>query len=299
MAKATPPDHDHACPACSRPRKWLRHRLADGRLLPVACGSPNLCDFCRFKETCLWSCMVFQDARGPRPPNFGVALTTAKPDTAPAQIRRTVERVGAFMRSELGTFEYCGHVEFTTGLAARSGGHRRWHEHLLCKLPADVPAAQAVALQAGISRITERLIGAPRVEVAELRTPAGAAGYLTHHHGKTAQLPPPGWTGRRFRPSRRYFDRPAAERRALAQAHVLDEQVVRMVRANMRLDESLDAAGEEEWSDRLTAELDRARAEAAQGVELVRVQQVPAEFGPDGLPSAWELQVLGPEAEMA
>jgi hypothetical protein len=80
---------------------------------------------------------------------------------------------------------------------------------------------------------------------------------------------------------------------------VLDEQVVRMVRANMRLDESLDAAGEEEWSDRLTAELDRARAEAAQGVELVRVQQVPAEFGPDGLPSAWELQVLGPEAEMA
>jgi hypothetical protein len=242
--------------------------------------------------------MVLQDARGPRPPALGVALTTAKPDTTPALIRYTVKEVVAFIRAELGGLEYLAFVEFTTGRAARSGGYRRWHQHMLCKIPTDVPAHQAVALESGISSITRRLLGAPRVEVAELRTPAGAAGYLTHHHSKEAQLPPADWKGRRFRPSQRYFDRPAAERRALAHAHVLDEQVVRMVRDNMRADESLDQAGEEEWSDRLTGELDRARAEAAQGVELVRVQPVPTEFGADGLPSAWELEVLGLEAEM-
>lgn len=285
---------------CERARFWLRFLMADGRLLPVPCRSPNLCDFCRFMGTLEWSAMVLQDAQGPRPPNFGLTLTTARPDTTPEEFRYAVKEVRALLRRELGSYDELGHIEFTTGKSQRSGGHRRIHQHGLGKLPADVPAAQVLALEPAISAVMERLLGAPRVEVAELRTPAGAAHYLTHHHSKSAQLPPKGWTGRRFRPTRGYFDRPAAERHELARAQLLDQRLLRSVTANLRVvDEDVGGLDDEQWNATLAANLEHARAVAAQGVQIVRVQRVPTNFGTDGLPSTWETEVIGPLSEAA
>lgn len=292
-------EHGPASPGCTRPRFWLRYRMPDGRLVPVSCGSPNLCDFCRFMGTLEYSVMVLQDAQGPRPPNFGLTLTTARPDTTDEEFGYAVKEVRALLRRELGSYDELGHIEFTTGKSRRSGGHRRIHQHGLGKLPADVPAAQVLALEPAISAVMERLLGAPRVEVAELRTAAGAAHYLTHHHSKSAQLPPKGWTGTRFRPTRGYFDRPADERRRLAKAQLLDDRLRRTATANLlAVDEQVGGLDGEEWNAALTSNLDHAREVAAQGVELVRVQQVPTEFGADGLPRAWTLEVLGTEAEM-
>ncbi len=293
------PEEAAAAPGCARPRFWLRYRMPDGRLVPVACGSPNLCDFCRFMGTLEYSVMVLQDAQGSRPPNFGVTTTTVRVDTTPEEFRRCSEAVVKLLRRELGSYEQLGHIEFFTGKSRRSGGFRRIHQHGLGKVPADVPVSQVLALEPAVSAITERMLGAPRVEVAELRTAAGAAHYLTHHHSKKAQLPPKGWTGTRFRPTRGYFDRPADERRRLAKAQLLDDRLRRSVTANLlAVDDQVGGLDGEEWNAALTSNLDHAREVAAQGVELVRVQQVPTEFGVDGLPSAWTVEVLGLEAEM-
>jgi hypothetical protein len=60
-----------------------------------------------------------------------------------------------------------------------------------------------------------------------------------------------------------------------------------------------DALGEAEANARLEEALDRARAEARGGVELVRVQRIPEYFGPDGLPATWAIEVLGPQPATA
>lgn len=245
--------------------------------------------------TLLWATMVLQDARDERPPSFGLTLTTAKVHTPPEELRRAVEMVRRFMRSQLGGFEDLGHIEFTTGEGPRSGGVRRIHVHSLVKVPHDV---EAVALTRGIRRVWERHTGAHRVQLEQLRTAAGAAHYLTHHHAKRAQLPPAGWSGRRYRATRGYFADPAPVRRAQAQAQLLDERLKRRVRATLMAD-GLDQVDDETWNELLGADLDRARALASEGSQLVRVQEIPTEFNDDDEPTGWQLQVLGPADEQA
>jgi hypothetical protein len=60
------------------------------------------------------------------------------------------------------------------------------------------------------------LVGAWVVEARPLRTAAGAIAYLAPHHAKTVQGPPPGWRGKRFRPSKGYFNVPVHELRRQA-----------------------------------------------------------------------------------
>ena len=248
-----------------------------------------------------WATMVLQDAIAGSPPRLGLTLTTAKPTTDPAEFRYAVKEVRALLRRELGRVEDCGHIEFTTGKGKRSGGHRRIHQHSLVKLPDDVPVEQAQGLEPAIRSTWERLTGAHRVELAELRTPAGAAHYLTHHHAKQVQCPPKGWTGRAYRPTQGYFAAPRAERLAAARAQLLDERLRRRVVANVRAE--LDAqevdVDDDQWNALVSSDLQRAQAAAGDGVELVRVQRVPSDFGDDGLPAAWRTEVLGPAMELA
>ena len=302
MPQLTHAEDVDARAGCSRPRPFLRYQLIDGRLLPVRCGSPNLCDFCRFMATLEWATMVLRDAVQGPPPTLGLTLTTARPSTDAALVRYAVKEVRALLRRELGRVEDLAKVEFTSGLGKRSGGHRRLHLHLLVKLlDAGVTAEQALALEAAVRGVWERLTGAHRIELAELRTPAGAAHYLTHHHGKTAQLPPKGWTGRRFRATQGFFTAPRAERVAAARAQLLDERLNRRVVATVRAE--LDAqdvdVDDDQWNQLVAGDLDHARSAAAEGVELVRVQRVPVDFGDDGLPASWRVEVLGPAMELA
>jgi len=142
-----------------------------------------------------------------------------------------------------------------------------------------------LALEHGVRRIWQARTGAHRVELAELRSSAGAAHYLTNHHSKRSQLPPAGWTGRRYRPTRGYFALPAPERRLRAKEALLHKNLARRVRQTLLADPELVDVDGEQWNELLAADLAQARSIAAQGVTLVRVQEVPVEFGPDGLPT--------------
>src|SRR6266550_7696106 len=67
-----------------------------------------------------------------------------------------------------------------------------------------------------LHEIMDGAIGAPVVEVAALRSPGAAIGYLGLHHRKPQQAPPRGWRGMVERHSRSYFTRPVAELREQA-----------------------------------------------------------------------------------
>jgi hypothetical protein len=117
--------------------------------------------------------------------------------------------------------------------------------------------------------------------------------HLTTHHSKASQAPSKGWIGRRLRASRGYFDLPAAQRRDEARAALQDR------RAERRFFELLDAEGltpcdlGPDWDEILQDELERVRLEG-ECTTLVYVQRIPTEFGPDGLPTAWADEVVGP-----
>src|SRR6185436_19966553 len=122
---------------------------------------------------------------------------------------------------------YLGQTEFTTGEGPRSGGHRRIHLHGLVK---DVAPEHAPELADRARFVWKKRTGAHRVEAHELHRPAGALAYLVNHHQKTAQRPPHGWTGKRFRPSNPrgdrpgYFERPIAELRTEARGRLADKR---------------------------------------------------------------------------
>ncbi len=274
-------------------------QLADGTLLPVRCKCPNKCEFCGFMGTLEYAQMVLDDATDFQPPRLGLALTTQREHTSPETFQRDVEQVRKYLRRELRGYEGLAHIEYTTGNGRRSGGVRRIHAHELTKTTDEsLTDGDRLALEHGVRRIWQKRTGAHRVELAELRSPAGAAHYLTNHHSKRTQLPPAGWTGRRYRPTRGYFSLPAPERRQRAKESLLDKNLARRVRQTLNADPDLVDVDGEQWNEFLAADLQAARAIAAQGVTLVRVQTVPIEFGPDWTPTRWETQVLGPATEI-
>jgi hypothetical protein len=240
--------------------------------------------------------MVLDDAENGQPPRLGMALTTVAAHTEPAKFVRDVEQVRRFLKRELAGYQGLSHIEFTTGKGQRSGGHRRIHSHELVKSDDRLTAGDLVAVEEGVRRIWEARTGAHRVEVAELRTAAGAAHYLTHHHSKRAQLPPAGWKGRRYRPTRGYFALAAEGRRARARDALLDKNLRRRVK-NTLVADGLSDVDHEVWDELLRADLQKARELTGKGVELVRVMEVPTEFGADDLPIKWELVVAGPANE--
>jgi hypothetical protein len=239
--------------------------------------------------------MVLEDATDWQPPSLGLTLTTARATTSAETFRRDHEQVRRFLKREVAGYQGLAHIEFTTGQGKRSGGHRRIHAHELVKTSERLTEGDVASIQQGAAALWERRTGAHRVELAELRTAAGAAHYLTHHHGKRAQLPPAGWKGRRYRPTRGYFALPAPERRLRAREALLDKNLQRRVKATLLADEALvEVLDGDEWNELLVGDLEQARATAAEGVQLVRVMEVPTAFDDNDLPCAWEVQVLGP-----
>ncbi len=156
------------------------------------------------------------------PPRACLTLTTADPDTTTAQFRQGMHSLTKRMRRRYGRFEYYARIEFTTGRGPRSGGLRRMHAHATVKLAADVDLRDAEAL---IRETWSRsLPGRPwRVELAEVRTRKGLLHYLSLHHAKASQLPPPEWRGMHDRGTRGYFHAPVAELRAEAKAQLWAE----------------------------------------------------------------------------
>lgn len=156
--------------------------------------------------------MLRIDAEENSAPAHVVTLTT-RDEVSEALLRRAHATFWQAFRRRWGAVEYCGFREWTTGTAPRSGGRRRPHWHYLVK---GLVASDVAEVEAWVSAEWRKLVGAWRVQVAELRTVGGVVGYLALHHEKMAQAPPRGWTGRRLLPSKGYFAVPADVRRARA-----------------------------------------------------------------------------------
>jgi hypothetical protein len=195
-----------------------------GTLVPVRCGSPNLCSYCAFMSAAIDGMMVLLDALDNSAPTISLTVTTQKAHTEPQDFRRDVEQLFKAIRRRAPEVEYLGRIEFTTGEGKRSGGHRRINQHTLVK---GLDPHTAAVIQDDVVGLWKRRTGAYRVELAQLRSAAGAAHYLTTHHSKATQAPSKGWTGRRLRASRGYFAKPGAERRAEAAAVLRDRRAER------------------------------------------------------------------------
>lgn len=234
--------------------------------------------------------MVLQDAlRGPAP-TVSLTVTTVKAHTEPAVFRRDVEQLFKALRRRAPEAEYLGRIEFTTGKGKNSGGHRRIHQHTLVK---GVGMDQVGDLDDELRSLWHARTGAHRVELAELRSAAGAAHYLTTHHSKASQAPAKGWTGRRLRASRGYFDLPAPQRREEAKAILRDRRVVRRFLKLLKEQDLTPWEIGPEYDQILEDEIERARLNA-DCTRLVRVQRIPVAFDEDGLPSEWTVEVCGP-----
>jgi hypothetical protein len=163
-------------------------------------------------------CLVL-DARA-EAPTVCITLTTHDPDTAAAVYRNGSARLFARLRRLYGRAEYFGAIEFTTGKAERSGGHRRLHGHYLAK---GLPSESVLDVEAVVRDSWKRSTGAWRIEVAALVSPGAALGYLGLHHRKPSQAPPAEWRGMTERSSLGYWSRPIADVRAEARAELAAE----------------------------------------------------------------------------
>jgi hypothetical protein len=166
---------------------------------------------------------------GDRYPTWGLTTTTVRPGFSLPELRRCEESLFRSLRRAHGKqVQYLGFVEFTTGRAGSSGGVRRPHVHHLVKGLGRPDAERQAKLEREVSSLWKRYTGdAWVVECRPLRTPMGAIAYLALHHHKKEQQPPKGWTGKRFRPSRGYFNRPVGELRQEARALLHDQRIER------------------------------------------------------------------------
>jgi hypothetical protein len=241
------------------------------------------------------SAMVGIDARwSDVPPRVGFTLTTKAATTPPKVFADDVRQAFRFLAHprRLGTeVERLGFVEHQTGLGQRSGGHRRIHLHGLIKGADGLDRLQEI--EAELSSFMRHRNGAHRVELRELRSVAGATAYLTLHHHKKGQRPPPGWTGRRLRPSRGYYALPAAELREDATKLVRDRRRAAALRAAINFAAYEEAGCEDIADDLLATALEE--AESQPPAQLVRVAPLPAGWTEDGLPTGYTLTVLGLE----
>ncbi len=273
---------------CENPRRFLRFLHADGTLTPVRCHSPNKCRYCSWLTARENAVVVFMDASDDLP-EIGFTLTTKEAATAPADFRESVAQAFRALRKAYPDAEYLGQIEFTTGTGKNSGGHRRIHQHGLLK---GVPRSAADDVAERLLAVWLKRTGAHRVEAHALVKPAGAIAYLVNHHQKSAQTPPKGWSGKRFRPSRGYFASPLGDLRNEARWALTEEAVA------WAADQALQDAGawealgpSAEYEDILQAAI--ARRRQLPKPELVRVANLPATWNEDGTPATFKLEVVG------
>jgi hypothetical protein len=239
---------------CVNPSKYAGWITAVGEFVPARCGATNRCAYCAYLAVVENALVVALDAEAGGYPRVGATLTTADPVHNPAEFRVAVADVFKALRRSLGTVEYLGFMEWTTGKAARSGGKRRAHQHVLLK---GVDHDQAPVVEALLRRHWR--LGS-QVEARPLRSVAGATAYLVHHHNKASQAPPAGYSGKRLRPSRGYYARPVAELRRTAHELLVSKRLRKAARRSI-VWEALDGAPEELVDAELRAAIAQARRE--------------------------------------
>jgi hypothetical protein len=222
-------------------------------------------------------------------PEIGFTLTTKAAHTSNEDFRVAAAEAFRVLRRQPWAREarYLGQIEHTTGEGTRAGGARRIHQHGLLK---DVARERAADVGEVLKRPWLRMTGAHRVEAHELHRPAGAIAYLVNHHQKSAQTPPRGWSGKRLRPSKGYYERPILEMREEARGRLADDRLKHAVTEALSQSGAWDVL-DDEVADAMADALHCAAA--ANPPELVRTARLPQTFGDDGLPASWAVEVLG------
>lgn len=169
--------------------------------------------------------MLRQDAETNSRPGDVLTLTSREALVTADDYQEACRLFWRAFRLRWGHVEYCGFIEWTTGKAPRSGGVRRLHSHWLIKGLRDELDRQAV--ETWVRAEWKKRTGAWIVDVKRLRSVGGVVGYLALHHEKMEQRPPPGWKGRRLRPSKGYFAASGADRRDRARHWIASNRAAR------------------------------------------------------------------------
>lgn len=237
-------------PARLCPNRRIGLRLKNGTALaPVSCKRRD-CPICGPRKARELARVLLLDAKVDCP-THGLTLTTQDPDISAVTFRNGVAAVFKRLRRTYGrSVEYFGMVEFTTGEGTLAAGRRRIHQHILLKgLPNSV---DVLAVERAVRATWQASTGATRVEVATLRAPGGAVGYLALHHRKPKQAPPKGWHGMVELHSLGYFHRPIAELRQQARQQLQTEAIAWSKRLPLELAELEVGIGT--WSRKVVAE---------------------------------------------
>jgi hypothetical protein len=242
---------------------------------PVRCGAPNRCDYCAWLSAIETTLALSLDARIGEPPRVGMLLTTRNPNTPAKTIRLGTQQVTRALRRRYPELQYSLFAEWTTGRAATSGGHRRLHLHGMLK---GVEYDQVADLDHLVRDIWSGYTGAQYIGFEPLRTVPDAIAYLARHHQKPDQAPPPGWSGRRLRTSRRYFNEPIAQLRAAAQTMIGHDAMVAGIFKDANLSDRPRSPSRRDLEsidvESLTAAI-RHRRETHQPPELYKVRETP------------------------
>lgn len=216
---------------CPAPKRGLALRLPSGLLIPCPCTRVS-CAACGKFHALTALEMVRDTAARMGRPQVALTLTSVDPARAEAGVfSKDVEQVMRALRRRWPGIEYLGFMEWTTGRAARSGGIRRPHMHLLVR---GLPPEDAAEAEAITRRVWLRRTGASVIECVPLRCADDGSAYLALHHLKPAQHAPEGWKGRRLRPSKGWWGTDAAALKKSAQNYVRDRAHRERIKAGRR-----------------------------------------------------------------
>lgn len=266
--------------ACGRWPVEMRLQSTLGELVMGRCKATNLCGYCARLAAVENSELLALDALHGIAPAVWCVLTTPSTNPDPAHFYRSRDQLVRALRRRWRTLEWAALVEFTTGYGTRAGGQRRPHWNLLLKgpRPEDVPLVHELVADVWCPRVG----GAREAQhVGSIEEMGGLMRYVALHFQKESQAPPPGWRGHRFLKSRGYLWTATPTARELArQSLLLKRELRRAHLAGLTGEAALDAA-------------ELARYEANElAWSLVRLQQLPTSFGPDGMPTGYLEQAI-------
>lgn len=194
---------------------WMRLRNnTTGELIKPRGRCVNRCDYCATLAAIENSEMLALDALMGVAPTIYAVTTTPNIEQDTRQYREVIKAFVKALRREFLDIEYGCIIEFTTGRAGTSGGHRRPHWNWFFK---GVGAADVERLRTIIERNWCPAMNAnPGAQyVGEIKNEGGLFKYLALHFYKENQQTPEGWRGHKLRLSRGYLCKPTPEMREM------------------------------------------------------------------------------------
>jgi hypothetical protein len=209
---------------CKRWPKRLSLISNHGEIVKGRCSSPNLCEYCARLAAVVNAELLALDAMHGVSPTSYLVLTTPSTVPDPRAYYESKAQLQRKLRQEVDGFQAAWLVEFTTGRADQSGGHRRPHLNGLLK--AVTTSEDATVVRQVVEDVwCRREAASPAAQyVAPVQEMAGLMRYLALHFLKERQAPPLGWRGHRFTTTRGYLWLPTPQARKVAREALTDKR---------------------------------------------------------------------------